>query len=222
MAISLIVAALAWTFRDLEHNGRVMPIGWFCRAVLLIDLAHTLSFPGMPPLASESTVQKAITFWLAACIAAAIGFLLLHNRCLAGETSLLSSLIDSVPGLIPFTDVGERLGVIEVSREATVRRTAEDRIHHLAERIRIDWLKIDRSFVPDPGGDADDEAIVTAVIQIAKSLRCVTLAEGVETHEQQEFLRSRGHDIAQDFQLHRPMPADDLAVLLRPAVPTVS
>ena len=77
MAISLMVVALAWNLRHLERNSQVMLIGWFSLAVLLIDLAHTLSFPGMPPLVSDSTVQKAITFWLAGRLAAVIGFLLL-------------------------------------------------------------------------------------------------------------------------------------------------
>ena len=87
------------------------------------------------------------------------------------------------------------------------------------KRFRIDKLKIDRSFVQDLGRDPDDEAIVTAVIQVAKSLRCVTIAEGVETHEQLEFLRSHGCDIVQGFHLHRPMPVDDLVELLRPVAP---
>jgi diguanylate cyclase (GGDEF)-like protein/PAS domain S-box-containing protein len=87
------------------------------------------------------------------------------------------------------------------------------------KRFHIDKLKIDRSFVSDLGRDPDDEAIVTAIIQVAKALRCVTIAEGVETHEQQEFLRSRGCDIAQGFHIHRPMPVDELVGLLRAGVP---
>ena len=49
MAISLMVVALAWNLRDLERNSQVMLIGWFSLGILLVDLAHTLSFPGMPP-----------------------------------------------------------------------------------------------------------------------------------------------------------------------------
>jgi EAL domain-containing protein (putative c-di-GMP-specific phosphodiesterase class I) len=87
------------------------------------------------------------------------------------------------------------------------------------KRFRIDRLKIDKSFVQDLGRDPDDEAIVTAIIQVAKSLRYVTIAEGVETHEQQEFLRSHGCDLVQGFHLHRPMPVDELVGLLRAEVP---
>jgi diguanylate cyclase (GGDEF)-like protein/PAS domain S-box-containing protein len=82
------------------------------------------------------------------------------------------------------------------------------------KRFRIDELKIDRSFVTDLGKDPGDEAIVTAIIQVAKSLRCSTVAEGVETHAQEEFLRAHGCDIAQGFHLYRPMPAEDVQLLL--------
>ena len=90
------------------------------------------------------------------------------------------------------------------------------------KRFRIDRLKIDRSFVQDLGRDPDDEAIVTAIIQMAQSLRCVVIAEGVETNEQLEFLRSRGCDIAQGFHLHRPMPVGALVDLLHPDVPVAN
>ena len=54
-----------------------MVVGWVSLGVLIVDLAHTLSYPGMPDLGTESTAQKAITFWLAGRIIAAIGFLLI-------------------------------------------------------------------------------------------------------------------------------------------------
>ena len=77
MAISLMVVALAWNLRYLDHNSQVMLVGWTSLGVLVVDLAHTLSFPGMPALGTESSAQKAITFWLAGRIIAAAGFLLI-------------------------------------------------------------------------------------------------------------------------------------------------
>ena len=77
MAISLMIVALAWNLRQLAANSQIMLIGWFSLGVLIVDLAHTLSFPGMPDFATESTAQKAITFWLAGRIIAAVGFLVL-------------------------------------------------------------------------------------------------------------------------------------------------
>jgi len=77
MAISLMIVSLAWNLHGLERNSQVMIIGWISLGVLVVDLAHTLSFPGMPALATDSTAQKAITFWLGGRIIAAAGFVLL-------------------------------------------------------------------------------------------------------------------------------------------------
>ena len=56
------------------------------------------------------------------------------------------------------------------------------------KRYPIDKLKIDRSFVADTPGNADDVAIVTAIIQMARSLQLQTVAEGVQTQSQVELL----------------------------------
>lgn len=77
MAISLMVFALAWNLRNLERNSQIMVIGWTSLGVLIVDFAHTLSFPGMPDFGTDNSTQKAITFWLAGRIGAAIGFLIL-------------------------------------------------------------------------------------------------------------------------------------------------
>jgi len=72
-------------------------------------------------------------------------------------------------------------------------------------------LKIDRSFVLAATVNADDAAIITAIINMAKSLNLKVIAEGVETEEQIFFLRERHCDEAQGYYFSRPLAAADLA-----------
>ena len=83
------------------------------------------------------------------------------------------------------------------------------------KRFQVCKLKIDRTFVRDITDDVDDKAIVGAIISMARSLGVQTLAEGVETPGQLEFLRECGCDEAQGYYFSRPVPADALADLLR-------
>jgi diguanylate cyclase len=80
-------------------------------------------------------------------------------------------------------------------------------------RFPIDKLKIDRSFVRDLGCEVD-ASIVQAIISLAHSLRLKVVAEGVETPDQLQFLRSLGCDQYQGFHFSPPLPASQFAELL--------
>lgn len=72
-------------------------------------------------------------------------------------------------------------------------------------RFPIDVLKIDRSFVMEIGVSQDGESIIDAIISLARSLRLETVAEGVETGEQLDFLLERGCHIVQGYLFGVPM-----------------
>lgn len=73
----------------------------------------------------------------------------------------------------------------------------------------LNRIKIDRSFVRDLDKDADDAAIVSAIIAMAHSLGMSVLAEGVETEQHLAFLRARNCDEVQGFYHSRPLSAAD-------------
>ena len=79
------------------------------------------------------------------------------------------------------------------------------------KRFDVDKLKIDQSFIRDLSTDADDAAIVRAIIQMAQSLNLKTLAEGVEDAQMLEQLRIFRCDEVQGYHFARPMPAEELA-----------
>src|SRR5665213_352770 len=84
-------------------------------------------------------------------------------------------------------------------------------------RFPFDKIKIDRCFVDDIAEAAGCSAIVQAVINIAKAQNMTTTAEGVETEQQKEMLRSLGCTQMQGFLFSRPRPVAEIRALLSPA-----
>ena len=82
------------------------------------------------------------------------------------------------------------------------------------KRFPIDTIKIDRTFVRDVCFDADDAAIVSAIIAMARSLNMEVVAEGVESEGQQDFLKTRDCFIMQGFLLGEPVTGERMDALL--------
>ena len=82
------------------------------------------------------------------------------------------------------------------------------------KRLKVDKLKVDRSFVSNIAVSEDDGAIVAAILNMAETLRLDTVAEGVETIEQAEFLKANGCHSCQGYLFSRPVPAEQFALLV--------
>ena len=78
------------------------------------------------------------------------------------------------------------------------------------KRFPIDNLKIDMSFIREVTADPDAASIVMAILAMSHALNIKTIAEGIETEEQWNFLRLLKCDMGQGFYLSQPLPAEDI------------
>ena len=83
------------------------------------------------------------------------------------------------------------------------------------QKLPVDELKIDKSFVMSMETELNDMTIVQTIIALSHSFGLKVTAEGVETARAWELLKSRGCDIAQGYLMSRPIPVDDLIRWLR-------
>lgn len=79
------------------------------------------------------------------------------------------------------------------------------------KKLPIDWLKIDQSFVRDMLNNPQDEAIVKTILALSDTLGLTTIAEGVETEAQRDFLIELGCPIMQGYLFDKPKPLEALA-----------
>jgi len=80
--------------------------------------------------------------------------------------------------------------------------------------LKVDRVKIDRSFISGVDKDPDLQKFTSALINLAKSLDICVLAEGVETEGERTWLRRNGCDVIQGFLISKAVPEDQLAALI--------
>jgi diguanylate cyclase (GGDEF)-like protein len=85
----------------------------------------------------------------------------------------------------------------------------------MLQKFPLDTVKIDRSFMRDIVGTAEDTGLADAIIAMGKSLSLTVVAQGVETKEQADHLRLHACDELQGFYFKRPLPVDEFTQLLR-------
>jgi EAL domain-containing protein (putative c-di-GMP-specific phosphodiesterase class I) len=117
------------------------------------------------------------------------------------ESALMANMAETKSTL-------EQLAACGISIALDDFGTGYSSLYHL-KHLPIAAVKIDRSFVTDLTSNADDVAIVRAILSMSADLNLRTVAEGVETAEQLEFLRQHDCSEIQGYLFSRPLPAKE-------------
>jgi diguanylate cyclase (GGDEF)-like protein len=123
------------------------------------------------------------------------------------ETAIMNLRPDILKQLGDIRALGVQIGLDDFG-------TGYASLTHL-RRLPLSFVKIDQSFVQGLGTDREDERIVSAVVELAANLGLRSIAEGIETRDQLDRLRSLGCDQAQGYLFARPMPAADAPMAIK-------
>ena len=203
-----------------EEVGLIVPLGRWVLDTALRDLAGWRS-AGLVDDAFTVAVNlsaRQLTSSLPSQVAAALHTHGLPARVLGLELTETAVMFREGGG-----QVLDQLAALGVTLLLDDFGTGFSSLSHL-QRHPFDVLKIDRSFVSDMCARRKERGIVLATLSMATTLGLEVVAEGVETEQQAQELRSAGCDSAQGWHFARPVPADELPDLLtsmgaRAAVP---
>jgi predicted signal transduction protein with EAL and GGDEF domain len=131
------------------------------------------------------------------------------------ESVLMQDVEATAARMRALTDIGVRLAIDDFG-------TGYSSLSYL-QRLPVETLKVDRSFVVGLGGsDPQAPAIVRGIVAMAKALRMSVTAEGIETAAQEAHLREMGCDRGQGYLFARPLPAADVDRMLDSTLGTSS
>ncbi len=194
----------------LEDTGLIAPVGeWVLRAACRQNKLWQDS--GLPPItmAVNLSARQFRDPGLADLVERVLKAIGLEARWLELEITE-SMLMDHTPETAVTL---QRLSAMGVKLSIDDFGTGYSSLAYL-KRLPISVLKIDRAFVKDITSDANDRAVVQAVIAMAHNLNLRVVAEGAETPEQVSFLRTQDCDEMQGFFTSRPVPAAEAQPIL--------
>lgn len=129
-----------------------------------------------------------------------------HLKLELTESVIMEHPQEAARKMADLRDVGVRLSIDDFG-------TGYSSLSYLMQ-FPIDTVKIDRSFVEDLAANHNNQEIIRAIVSLARSTRMETLAEGVETSDQLQFLLSEGVQTIQGFYFSRPVNSASFTRLL--------
>ena len=193
-----------------EENGLIIPIGeWVLREAC--RQARAWQEAGLPPLVVSVNVsaRQFEDARLVERVAAALDWSGLAPQWLeleVTESMIMRDVQQSVAKMRQLEGMGIALAIDDFG-------TGYSSLAAL-KSFPISRLKIDKSFVRDLCGSADDQAITCAIISLSHQLNMKVIAEGVETEQQRSFLKQHGCDEVQGYLYSRPVPATEITTML--------
>jgi diguanylate cyclase (GGDEF)-like protein/PAS domain S-box-containing protein len=194
-----------------EDSGLILPIGdWVIRQACLQNKAWQDA--GLQPLrvAVNVSAHQFMAGTVPAVVRAALQESGLAARYLEVEVTESVMMRDTEATAKQLAE----LSAMGVSISLDDFGTGYSSLGYLS-RFTLDKLKIDQAFVRNITTEPRSAAIAQATIALAHGLSMAVVAEGVETEAQLSFLNGIGCDAVQGYLFSRPVPADDMALLLR-------
>ena len=124
------------------------------------------------------------------------------------ESAVIADPAGAVAKLQQLKSLGVRLALDDFG-------VGQSSLSQLKVLVPVETLKIDKSFIDGLTRDPEDQAIVHAVLELARSLGMATVAEGIEDPEQAEILQNLSCTIGQGYHFARPQEADAITQLVR-------
>jgi EAL domain-containing protein (putative c-di-GMP-specific phosphodiesterase class I) len=148
------------------------------------------------------------------------GFLNSVKAAISGQPAGQPGIDLEVTESMLMTDVESSIRKLEEIRSLGMEISIDDfgtgysSLSYLA-KLPVNMVKIDRSFIVVMTESAEKMSIVSTIITLAHSMNLKVIAEGVDSPEQLKFLRLLRCDEIQGFLFSKPLPADELATLIR-------